>query len=70
MPDPKLHTGFDWSSIECTDEQINERIKRVHGDTICHLCGKPYKMHPLEKRALFHGEPWLVQLCNGILGKT
>jgi hypothetical protein len=63
--------AFDWSSIELTEDELWDRFLRVDGDIICELCGRKYKQHPMEMRTLTgEGEPWLIQLCEGILGKT
>jgi len=48
----------------------NPHFIRAAGDCVCSCCRRPYREHPM-----WHGskswqdEPWLHELCNGLLVK-
>ncbi len=42
---------------------------RASGEGACADCGRYYREHPFYLDALFQGEPWLNQLCDGTLVK-
>ena len=47
-------------------------MQRVSGDIVCNVCGKMYYQHPDDWRtATMNNDyfPWLVILCDGVLGK-
>jgi hypothetical protein len=49
------------------DDEIEMEIVRVDGRAICPICGKEYRDHPTNPKALW---PTFVQLCDGRIGKT
>ena len=47
-------------------------MQRVSGDIVCNVCGKMYYQHPQDWRTAHKSNdyfPWLVVLCDGVLGK-
>ena len=53
-----------------SEELIDERFHRTDGGTICGVCGKTHREHPLIDDVLsFDGTPFLHNICNGILAK-
>jgi hypothetical protein len=69
-------TVTDWEAIGKLIHEIYEQPRadhdmlRVNGDLECWNCGKPYWKHPDN---LYYrdqeGQPYLKDLCGGILGK-
>lgn len=61
LPGPSL-------SVVILEDELH--FIRAGGDCICGKCGKSYFDHPLYEKAIdWQGEPWLNQLCNGLLVK-
>lgn len=56
---------------DVTEDEIDERMRRVDQNCVCDECGKLYREHPYIDDTLdwMDGRPYLHLLCSGVLAK-